>query len=272
MNEHDQGDSSVHVDFTLVSDIRAIESAQSGLCGLCANELDPEVAFLGGLQSMFLRTYGDPPMHEACAIAALTLCPHLAIQRHNRPPRDSVYRKVLYGPKFWTDQKPDQWFLGVTRDFRLFRINGYAVFLAFPFDRVRTFGYDEQGHVTEQWAEQAPEKGDDMDEARRSIKETRMAEADPQVIRDQLGAALRTEISARNLIGMEDGLMFHFGPAGTKLRKMFIKLNGLDLYEVEVGYTSRSTGEWTVVGQESDVHVEALRASVRKLAAKGVDA
>lgn len=159
VNEHDRGDGLVDVDFTIVNDMRAVECAQSGLCGLCANELDPEVAFLGGPQSMHLRTFGDPPMHEACAIAALPLCPHLATQRHNRPPRDSKYRKVLYGPKFWTDRKPAQWFLGITRDFRLFRISGYPVFLALPFDRIRVFGYDEQGQLTEQWAEQETQEG-----------------------------------------------------------------------------------------------------------------
>ncbi|MFD6073254.1 hypothetical protein, partial [Amycolatopsis lurida] len=111
-----------------------------------------------------------------------------------------------------------------------------------------------------------------MNEAQRSIGEIRMADADPQVIKEQLGAALRTEISARNLIDMEDGLMFLFGSAGTKLRKILIKLNGSDLYEVEVGYVSRGTWQWTVVAQESDVHVEDLRDSVRRLAATGMDA
>ena len=111
-----------------------------------------------------------------------------------------------------------------------------------------------------------------MNEAQRSIGEVRMADADPQVIKEQLGAALRAEISARNLIGMDDGLMFLFGPAGRKFRKILIKLNGRDLYEVEVGYVSRDAYQWIVVAQESDVHVEDLRDRVRKLAAKGMDA
>ncbi len=112
-----------------------------------------------------------------------------------------------------------------------------------------------------------------MNEERRSIGEDRYAEADPDAIREQIGAALLGEIQARNLIIMNDGLMFMFGPTGRKkIRKIIVKLNGRDYYEVEVGYLNTRDYGWNIVHQESDVDVEMLADSVRRLAARGLDA
>ncbi|WP_370943972.1 hypothetical protein AB5J62_33365 [Amycolatopsis sp. cg5] len=106
-----------------------------------------------------------------------------------------------------------------------------------------------------------------------SIGEKRLADADTDVIWQQLGRDLLLEISARDLVYMEDGVMFLYGPHGrSKYRKIIVKLNGLDLYEVEVGYLRRRDFKWVVVAQESNVGVESLRNVVRSLAAQGLDA
>ena len=81
------------------------------------------------------------------------------------------------------------------------------------------------------------------------------------------------EVGARDLVYTDDGVMFRYGPASPrKHRKIIVKLNGRDLYELEVGYYRRSDFRWVVVRQESDVDVESLRGSVRRLAANGLDA
>ncbi|WP_103344039.1 hypothetical protein [Amycolatopsis sp. CA-126428] len=112
-----------------------------------------------------------------------------------------------------------------------------------------------------------------MNEERRSIGEERYADADPDTIREQIGAALLDEIQARNLITMDDGLMFMFGPTGrAKIRKIIVKLNVRDYYEVEVGYLNARDFGWNIVHQESEIDVDMLADSVRRLAARGLDA
>src|SRR3954454_5930756 len=50
---------------------------------MCGTSLEYDIAFLGGPKGAESRSYTDPPMHVACAEAALTLCPHL--HRHATP-------------------------------------------------------------------------------------------------------------------------------------------------------------------------------------------
>lgn len=100
-----------------------------------------------------------------------------------------------------------------------------------------------------------------------------LCECDPQTIAQQIGQRTRMEIGCRDYVGMPDGLMFSYGPRSRKkYRKIIIKLNGADLYEVEAGYMDRTTLEYHVVARESDIFAESLAESVRRVVAKGLDA
>ncbi|WP_158883966.1 hypothetical protein [Amycolatopsis anabasis] len=146
-NEHVRDDGTVDVNFAVVSNERAFECTELRLCGLCGEGLDYWITFLGGPKAAELRTYGDPPMHEACAIASLDLCPHLAVKRHKRR---QVHRQDDDGlPPGWIDTKPDRWILGYTRDFKLKMVGGYAIFFAAPFKQVRVFAYDDNEQLHE---------------------------------------------------------------------------------------------------------------------------
>ena len=79
VNVHPDG-----IDFRSVNHEQARACAESGWCGLCGRDLEDQIAFLGGPKSAEARIYADPGMHPACAEAAVTLCPHIAI-RHHRP-------------------------------------------------------------------------------------------------------------------------------------------------------------------------------------------
>lgn len=106
-----------------------------------------------------------------------------------------------------------------------------------------------------------------------SIADKRLADADTDVIWQQLGRDLLLEVSARDLVYTDDGVMFRYGPYRPgKHRKIIVKLNGRDLYELEVGHYRHPDYKWVVVRQESDVDVESLRDAVRRLAANGLDA
>lgn len=105
-----------------------------------------------------------------------------------------------------------------------------------------------------------------------SLSERQMMEADAGVIHNQLGTVLRMEINARDFVSTRDGLMFFYGPhSPNKIRKIIIKLNGKDLYELEAGYMSRKTFDWEIVSQSSDIDAETLRDEVRRLVTLGLD-
>lgn len=57
--------------------------ARDGRCALCKGQLKVAV-FIGGESTLLTGRYNDGPMHGACALASLTLCPHLRLQRHRR--------------------------------------------------------------------------------------------------------------------------------------------------------------------------------------------
>ncbi|GAA1961678.1 hypothetical protein [Amycolatopsis minnesotensis] len=112
-----------------------------------------------------------------------------------------------------------------------------------------------------------------MNDKPQSIGEKQLADADTDVIWQQLGRPLLMELGARDLVYMDDGVMFRFGPnSPVKLRKIIVKLNGSDLYEVEVGYLQLPSYEWNVIEQVSDVYADSLPEVVRRLSAKAVDA
>ena len=62
---------------------------------------------------------------------------------------------------------------------------------------------------------------------------------------------------AKNFIGSEDGIAFDVN--GPKHRgRITIKLNDMDLYDIQAGHMNRRTFDWIVDAEESDVYVEDL--------------
>jgi hypothetical protein len=59
-------------------------------------------------------------------------------------------------------------------------------------------------------------------------------------------------------------LDIHLG-AGTRTRRLIIKLNGDDLYDIEIGHLTRRTLEWVIDAQVLNVHAEDLDGALRGL-------
>ena len=52
--------------------------------------------------------------------------------------------------------------------------------------------------------------------------------------------------------------------AGTRTRRLIIKLTGGDLYDIEIGHLTRRT-DWVIAAQALNVHVEDLDGALRGL-------
>ncbi|MGW4696893.1 hypothetical protein ACWEO1_31440 [Kitasatospora cineracea] len=148
VNVHPDGE----VDFISINSEKAMELAVRGRCGLCARQMTGPVAFLGGPTAAEAGLYSDPPMHEECAEAALTLCPHIARPHARRASERRLEHDATHAVGF-SEEKPSEWVLLVC--------NGYGsaltpavdgglvpVFIAGEVLRARRFGYQE-GVLTE---------------------------------------------------------------------------------------------------------------------------
>ncbi|MFC8722572.1 hypothetical protein [Kitasatospora sp. NPDC057198] len=135
------------VDFISINSEKAVELAVTGRCALCARRMGGPVAFLGGPKAAEAGFYSDPPMHEECAEAALTLCPHIARPHVRRASERRREHDATHAVGF-SDEKPSEWVLLVC--------DGYGSTLAPAVDggvvpifvvgdvlRVRRFGYQE---------------------------------------------------------------------------------------------------------------------------------
>lgn len=78
-----------------------------------------------------------------------------------------------------------------------------------------------------------------------SITTTPGQPADPDVIRRQLSLGVQINLGAREWLGHTDGVQFRIG-AGRPNRKVIIKLNGDDLYDIEIGHIKRRALEWVI--------------------------
>jgi hypothetical protein len=123
VNSYDNG---AH-DFRVVNSRRSIQCALSRLCGMCGISLEYDIAFLGGPKAAESRSFTHPPMHVACAQAALELCPHLA--RHATPPSDrdgdsDGRRRLRPGvttADLFAGDRPSEWVMYVTHNFEIER-------------------------------------------------------------------------------------------------------------------------------------------------------
>lgn len=95
-------------DFVVLNGEKAMEMACLHRCSLCGRPLDGPAAFLGGPVSAKTGHYSDPPMHEDCAQAALTLCPHIARPHARRASERRVSDDVTV-PVGFTLERPEEW-------------------------------------------------------------------------------------------------------------------------------------------------------------------
>ena len=79
-----------------------------------------------------------------------------------------------------------------------------------------------------------------------------------QTIIAQLGGTgrLSAMINARDFVALEDGVMFRFS-GNRKINKIRIRLNSLDLYDVE--FLKVKKFDFTVTASESNVYAEDLK-------------
>ncbi|MFF4819874.1 hypothetical protein ACFY2K_35460 [Kitasatospora sp. NPDC001309] len=109
VNMHDGG----AVDFVTLNGTAALRVALANRCSLCDEPLAGPAAFLGGPMSARTGCYSDPPMHEACAQAALTLCPHIARPHARRASERSLTQDSAVAIGF-TLEKPEEWVMVVS--------------------------------------------------------------------------------------------------------------------------------------------------------------
>ncbi|MFJ2866864.1 hypothetical protein [Kitasatospora sp. NPDC087314] len=140
------------VDFVTLNGEASLRLALADRCSLCGEPLTGPAAFLGGPMSAQTGYYSDPPMHEACAEAALTLCPHIA-RPHARRASERRVAEDSSVPVGFTVEKPEEWVMVVASGYLVCSTpadGGGLVPLFLVRDRVRErrFGYQD-GVLTE---------------------------------------------------------------------------------------------------------------------------
>jgi hypothetical protein len=155
VNEFDDGS----YEFGVINRRRSIQCALSRLCGMCGTSLEYDIAFLGGPKAAESRAYTDPPMHVACAEAALTLCPHLARHTTSRADRDAEgdsrrrLRPGVTTADLFTADRPSEWLLYLTHNFEIERATAEGGGLVLVFHPGAAFAERrfrfEGGHMAE---------------------------------------------------------------------------------------------------------------------------
>lgn len=142
------------VEFAAIQADKVLRCARERLCGSCGEPLEWWMAFLGRPESATQRAYLDPPMHPDCALAALTMCPHIARREHRRAPEHRLAAEV-FTPDLMTETKPQRWVMGICRDYDACIVaprtsQAHVLFLPKPFKRTRTWSYTPQGRLAEE--------------------------------------------------------------------------------------------------------------------------
>ena len=137
-------------DFTTVNSNLSLEFGQNRVCGICSKTMGWWVTFVGGTLSIASHQFTTPPMHPECAEAAMTMCPHIRLQKMKRA-TDKHASGVI--PPLASPDKPDKWFMGKCRSYEMYKVptkdGGYGIaFLAGKFKEIRTFVYVD-GLITE---------------------------------------------------------------------------------------------------------------------------
>lgn len=121
--------------FQVIDQAKWLNLAKTRACGLCGQPLDRQMAFVGGPVSHKSRFFTDLPMHRACAEYALQVCPYLAAPRFRyteRLPQVQGFKTQLSDQV--SDERPERFFLGITRHFIIGQLQGEHVVRARPWD------------------------------------------------------------------------------------------------------------------------------------------
>jgi hypothetical protein len=65
--------------------------AYQRVCNVCGQKLDDVMVFAGGILATRALIFHEPPLHEACARAAMRICPYLAKLSDGRIPEGGMY-------------------------------------------------------------------------------------------------------------------------------------------------------------------------------------
>jgi len=130
-------------DFMVVNNDTVIQCGMARLCGICGTSLDYWIAFVGGPISAMNGAYTDPPFHVECAEAAMKFCPHLARKVHRRTD-DEKMPDGSWKSEGAVEEKPAQWIIGLTRDYKMLPW-GKGILFKCNVRHRRTYEYDDNG-------------------------------------------------------------------------------------------------------------------------------
>ncbi len=135
------------VDFTTINTTISTNLAADRRCSLCSGEMGYWVAFLGGPRAAELMRYTDPPGCVDCMKSAVTLCPFIVVERHQRLRGELAGAGSL--PPGSHGENPPYWILGVTRRYRTARVPGspFTAYLPAPFRTIHTYTYGADGRI-----------------------------------------------------------------------------------------------------------------------------
>ena len=127
-------------DFLTVDAARVLHLASKLLCGICAEPVRGDYAFLSGAVAHQGRRSPNPPAHEHCLLASMGLCPYIARMGKQRATGNRAAHLSNQGVVL---AKPTMWVLGVTDGFHIevFEDMGAVQVVAGAWTRARYFRY-----------------------------------------------------------------------------------------------------------------------------------
>ena len=141
MNEEPDGTPN----FIVVNNDTVIGCGKDRCCGICGKPLDYWIAFVGGPISARNGAYTDPPFHRECAQAAMHFCPHLNRRQHRRSP-DEKMPEGSWKSEGAVEDKPAQWIIGLTRDYKMIPWGRGVLFTCNVRHRI-AYEYDNDGKL-----------------------------------------------------------------------------------------------------------------------------
>jgi hypothetical protein len=134
-------------DFVTITASQVDRCIRERLCSVCGKRLDYWLAFIGNEVSGATHTFTDPPMHEACALASLRLCPMI---NHGNMTRAKAPRvKPKDGEEFIDPKasrvRPVAWFMPITTQFIVGINCRIPYFVSGPYKRVRAWRNKQDG-------------------------------------------------------------------------------------------------------------------------------
>lgn len=75
---------------------------------------------------------------------------------------------------------------------------------------------------------------------------------------------LATMIGAKDFVAIDNGLQFGLKRKANKINKIVIKVNGLDLYDVEFGNFTMSKLEYKTVSKVENIYADQLKSLIEQ--------